>query len=70
MERLRPTGPQETTGSDQWSSEQLNPDGDEPKRMNRRRGEHEASRKPTARGTPDVSGAAVVTNSCAFLLCA
>jgi hypothetical protein len=28
-------------------------DGDEPKRMNRRRGEHEASRKPTARGTPD-----------------
>ena len=34
--------------------------------FDRCRGEHEASRKPTARGTPDVSGAAVVTNSCAF----
>jgi len=31
----------------------------------RHRGEHEASRKPTARGTPDVSGAFVVANSCA-----
>jgi len=41
-------------------------DGNEPKRMNRRRGEHEASRKPTACGTPDVSGAFVVANSCAF----
>ncbi len=38
--------------------------------FDRCRGEHEASRKPTACGTPDVSGAFVVTNSCACFLCA
>ena len=57
----RPLRPEPTTPA--------SADGDEPKRMNRRRGEHEASRKPTARGTPDVSGATVVTNSCAFYTC-
>ena len=31
-------------------------------------GEHEASRKPTACGTPDVSGAFVVANSCACFM--
>jgi hypothetical protein len=54
MERLPPTGPQETTGSDQWSSEQLNPDGDE-QSVSIAAGESaKQAEKTTACGTPDV----------------
>ena len=48
------------------SSEQLSPDGDEPKRINRRRGEHEASRKNHRARNADDSGAFVVTTLVRF----
>lgn len=53
-ERLHADRPQESKVRT-LASAPLSPDGDEPKRINRHRGEHEASRKPTACGTPDVS---------------
>lgn len=52
------------------SSALLSPDGDERKRINRRRGEHEASRKPHRVRNAGRFGAFVVTDSRACLLCA
>lgn len=43
-----------------------NPVGDERKRINRRRGEHDASRKPHRVRNAGRLGAFVATNSCAF----
>lgn len=49
-----------------FASALLSPVGDERKRINRRRGEHEASRKPHRVRNAGRLGAFVVTNSCAF----
>jgi hypothetical protein len=57
MERLCADRPQETTGSDQRSSEQLSPDGDE-QSVSIATGEStKQAGSLTACGTPDLSGA-------------